>query len=153
TFKIQPPLRVLCIADQPIDAEFVASAIDPNPAAAKNRSTRVERIRASDFGQRDKDGLDTYACIFLLNVARLSDDEWGALTGYVRKGGGLVIGAGRGCDIASYDGSISSQLLPAQLDRPKEARPETTFGKLADLTHSLFARYGKALATELSQVR
>src|SRR5262249_54677163 len=29
-FKVQPPLKVLVIADYPIDAEFVAYAIDPD---------------------------------------------------------------------------------------------------------------------------
>ena len=46
-----------------------------------------------------------------------------------------------------------SQFLPAQLEeRPKTAKPETTFGKVANITHPLFQRYGKDLDSMLAQV-
>jgi hypothetical protein len=152
TFKVRPPLKALVIADRALDAEFVATAIEPNPGPARVGSARVDRIRSAEFASRDKQSLDSYSCIFLLNVARLRDDDWGALNGYVRKGGGLVVGLGQACDSANYNDTIAGQLLPAQLDRRKEPRPETTFGKVADLTHPLFQRYGKDLDSQLAQV-
>jgi hypothetical protein len=152
TFKVRPPLKVLLIADRALDAEFVATAIDPSPGPARVGSARVDRIRSAEFASRDKNSLDSYSCIFLLNVTRLRDDEWGALNGYVRKGGGLVVGLGQACDSANYNDTIAGQLLPAQLERRKEPRPETTFGKVADMTHPLFQRYGKDLDSQLAQV-
>ena len=53
----------------------------------------------------------------------------------------------------NYNNSIAGQLLPAQLgDRPKTAKAETTFGKVADITHPLFQRYGKDLDSMLAMV-
>jgi Aerotolerance regulator N-terminal len=152
TFKVRPPLKVLILSDRPFDAEFVADALEPELSAAPS-SFLVEKGLASDFSSRYKSRLDTYSCVFLLNVKQLEEAEWGALNGYVRQGGGLVVGLGRLCLPGNYNNAIASQLLPAQLeDHPKNPRADTTFGKVVDITHPLFGRYGKAFDGMLAQV-
>ncbi len=92
----------------------------------------------------------SYACVFLLNVKELDEAEWGALNHYVHEGGGLVVAPGQRSLPESYNNSIASQILPAQLgDQPKARRRSATFGKVANITHPLFQRYGKDLDTVL----
>jgi hypothetical protein len=144
TFKVRPPMKVLVVSDRPQDdAVFVALALDP-------QTFLVDRNRTDEFQSRDRDALGGYSCIFLLNVARLDDRTWGSLSAYVHEGGGLVVGAGNHCDPDDYNRDIPAQILPAQLERVVASK--TTIGKVVDLTHPLFQKYGKDLDTELSQV-
>src|SRR5579883_576323 len=153
SFKIQPPLKVLIIANYPIDSEFVADAIDPDPTPDSPRSYLVDRNTAAEFASRDNDSLNTYACIFLLNVKELDDSGWGALNGYVHQGGGLVVGLGhRIVDAENYNGTIPAQLLPGQLDRIQAPPGSITLGKVTDITHPVFQKYGKDLDSQLAQV-
>jgi hypothetical protein len=152
TFKVRPPLKVLLLSDRKLDAEFVADALEPESSSAPS-SFVVERGFASEFSARYKNRLETYSCVFLLNVKQLEEAEWGALNGYVRQGGGLVVGLGQNCLPENYNNSIASQFLPAQLeDRPKNLRVDLTFGKVVDITHPLFVRYGKQFDSLLTQV-
>jgi Aerotolerance regulator N-terminal len=151
TFRIRPAMKVLLISDRHDDANFVASALDPDPSPSSPRTFVVDRNTTSEFQARDKNALNSYACIFLLNVAEVDPDAWGALSRYVHEGGGLVVGAGNRCIPENYNEGIPSQILPAQIERT-EPRPETTFGKVADITHPLFQKYGRDLDTELAQV-
>jgi hypothetical protein len=152
SFKVRPPLKVLVVYDRQEDAEFVISAIDPDPSPSSPRSNLVEKVRSSDFGRPEREKLENYSCVFLLNVRQLSDKDWGTLNGYVHQGGGLVVGVGNRCDPANYNDAIPAQLLPAQLDKRRPAGPETSFGKLADVNHPLFSRYGKDLDSNLAQI-
>ena len=53
----------------------------------------------------------------------------------------------------NYNEPTPSRLLPAQLAaEPHTARPTTNMGDVVNLTHPLFERYGKDLATVLQQV-
>ncbi len=150
-FKVRPPLKVLLLADVRFEAEFVAAALDPEGPAA-GRSYLVERALYSDFGRYKKD-LQTYACVFLLNVKKLDESDWGALNHYVHEGGGLVVAPGQRSSPESYNNSIANQVLPAQLeDRPKAMPAQATFGKVANITHPLFQRYGKDLDSMLGMV-
>lgn len=154
TFKVRPALKVLLVSDRPgVDDFFVESALVPDPSPTAPQVYRVDRRKADEFRGTDRAALSEYACIFLLNVARLDEAAWGALSAYVHEGGGLVVGAGGRCDPANYDGAIAGQILPAALDRIATApAPETHIGKVFDYTHPMFEAYGKDLATELSQV-
>ena len=153
TFKVRPPLKVLIIADREADAEFVASALDYDASPSNPKSFQVKRIRSGQLGNLDKgSALETYACVFLLGVRQLSEIDWGALNGYVHNGGGLVVGLGNPCDASNYNGEIAAQFLPAQLGERKTPRPETVIGKVTDVTHPLFSRYGKEFDTQLAQV-
>ena len=153
TFKVRPPLKVLIIADRDADAEFVASALDYDATPSSPKSFQVKRIRSGELGNLDKgSALETYACVFLLSVRQLSEIDWGALNGYVHNGGGLVVGLGNPCDASNYNGEIPAQFLPAQLGERKVPRPDTIIGKVSDVTHPLFSRYGKEFDTQLALV-
>lgn len=157
TFKVQPPLKVLVVSDQAIDALFVADALDPDPAslpAGTPRPYRVESIRTPKFSEQSVESLREYAAVFLLNVAQLSETDWGHLNGYVQDGGGLVVGLGDRCVPDSYNMPGASQLLPASLKEKSAPDPKepTSFGKVTDLTHSLFQRYTRQLDEMLAHV-
>ena len=152
TFKVRPAYKVLLIHDQPIDSEFVAAALDPEPGPGSTSGFEIQRVRASEFLSRYRDTLSGYAAVFLLNVEALDEDGWGLLNGFVHEGGGLVVGLGDRCNAESYNGTTASQLLPAQLQTPHAPEKETFFGKLADVTHPLFQRYAKEIDTQLTGV-
>jgi hypothetical protein len=153
TFKVRPPLKVLVISDLPYDAEFVAAAVDPDASSSAVRPYPVERVRSSDLARKFNNDLQAFSCIFMLNVAQLKEEDWGALNHYVHEGGGLVVAPGHRSVAASYNSPIASEFLPAQLaERPKQCAPQTTFGKIANITHPLFQRYGQELDSVLAQV-
>ena len=155
TFTVKPPTKVLVVSDLPIDGDFIAAAIDPDPSTLKPgtpRPNRVDRIPTAKFAEQS-DGLSRrYRCIFLNNVQELGDAEWGKLSGFVRDGGGLVIGLGRRTRAESYLGATASQVLPASLDRVMSPKAPTTFGDATDLTHPLFQRYPKDLTAMLALI-
>jgi hypothetical protein len=148
TFKVRPPLKVLVLSDLVIDAVFVSDVLDPDPAAV-SRPVVVERGKAADLGERYRDGLQNYVGVFLLNVATLDEGGWGALNRYVHDGGGLVVAPGHRSVAENYNGPTAAQLLPAELLTKKLVPPETTFGKISDISHPLFERGGKDLAAQL----
>jgi len=148
TFKIRPPLKVLALYDAAYDAEFLANALDPDSSAVA-RPIMVERRKAAELSARFRDSLHNYACVFLLNVASLDSAAWGVLNGYVHEGGGLVVAPGQRANPESYNSEIATQLLPAELATKKLAAAETTFGKVNDISHPIFQRGSKELATQL----
>ena len=115
-FKVRPPLKVLLLSDVPYEAEFVAAALDPESPGSR---PAVPGRNGPDvpISARYKNDLQSYACVFLLNVKKLDEAEWGALNHYVHEGGGLVVAPGQRSLPESYNNSIASQLLPAQLER------------------------------------
>jgi hypothetical protein len=150
-FKVRPPLKVLLLSDVRYEAEFVAAALDPE-GPGSGRSYLVERGVSSEFGRYKKD-LQNYACVFLLNVRKLDESDWGALNHYVHEGGGLVVAPGQRSLPESYNNSIASQVIPGQLEDKSKAMPaQATFGKVANITHPLFQRYGKDLDSMLGMV-
>jgi hypothetical protein len=148
TFKVRAPLKVLVVSDTTYEAEFVVGALDPDPAAV-SRPVIVERGKPQELGEKYRDTLRNYACVFLLNVASLDEAGWGALNGYVHEGGGLVVAPGHRSVPESYNNPTASELLPAELVTKKVVSSETTFGKVTDMTHPLFERGGNGLATQL----
>jgi hypothetical protein len=153
TFRIRPPLKILVVSDRTYDGEFVAAALDPDASATVARPYLVEKARAADIGRKFNNDLHAFACIFLLNVERLDESDWGALNAYAHEGGGLVVAPGHRSLPASYNSAIAGECLPAQLgEKPKQAAPQTTFGKIANITHPLFQRYGQDLDSMLGQV-
>ncbi len=152
TFKVRPAYKVLLISDQPSDAEFVSFALDPEPTPSAASGYQIDRVRPADLLDRFRDTLKDYAAVFVLNVEALPDeDAWGLLNGYVHEGGGLVFGLGDRCNPANYNGPTASQMLPAELEMSRPAK-ETTFGKVADVTHPLFKDYAKEIDPQLALV-
>jgi len=153
TFKVRPPLKVLIISDLTYDAEFVAAALDPNAGPSAARPCLVEKVLATHLGSRFNGDLQAYACIFLLNVKQLDAQDWGVLNHYVHEGGGLVVAPGHRSLPASYNDDIAREILPAQLaEKFKVCGPQTTIGKIGNITHPLFQRYGQDLDGMFAQV-
>jgi hypothetical protein len=102
-----------------------------------------------EFSEKGRGKLDAYAAVFLLNVAHPDEADWGALIGYVRSGGGLVVALGERPQADAYNGVVAGQLLPAKLET---ARPtaENTFFSRPDLNHPLFNPYGRDIDAKLS---
>jgi hypothetical protein len=100
--------------------------------------------------------LRDYSCIFLNNVRQLDEPSWQKLFGYVRDGGGLVVALGHRADPANYSGATAARMLPATVERPKApAGGRTSFGKVEDYNHPIFARPPEetsALDTDLGGV-
>ncbi len=145
TYRIQPAQRVLLVTDSPIDALYVQKMLDPDASTLPEGAAqlvKVERLLGDEFARKNKSTLKDYAAIFLLNVARLSEADWGALNNYVRDGGGLVVGLGNRVSADSYNGPVASQLLPAKLGEIKAKPPNTFFARL-DANHSLFNKYAR----------
>ncbi|QEH38308.1 hypothetical protein OJF2_69090 [Aquisphaera giovannonii] len=145
SFRVRPALKVLLISDVPLDADFVAAALDPDQAPGAPRTFQVARARPSELVQRHRDTLKDQAAVFLLNVAALDEEAWGLLNAYVHEGGGLVVGLGNRCQAANYNGPTASQVLAAGLDAVQNPGKEMTFGAIADFTHPLFQGYAKEM--------
>ncbi len=75
TFKMRPPVRVLVLSDTRHEGNFVAYALDPDPAAI-SRPVIVERGKPGELVERFRDAMQNYACVFLLNVASLDATGW-----------------------------------------------------------------------------
>lgn len=153
SFKPRPPVHVLVVSDLDEDGEYIADAVAP-PAlpAGTPRPYRVDRIRTGAFAARSEDLARKYRGVFLNNVARLGEAEWGRLYSFVRDGGGLVVGLGRLCAPEDYNGPAAGQLLPAALGAVQGPKEPTAFGQVADFTHPLFNRYPRDLNDLLTQV-
>ena len=142
---------MLLISDQASDAEFVAAALDPDAPGAP-KTFQVAKVKPAEFAARYRDTLKGHAAVFLLNVEQLDEESWGMLNGYVHEGGGLVVGLGDRCRAENYNGPTASQLLPAQLQEPHTAKAESTFGKIADVTHPLFQRFAKEFEAQFALI-
>jgi Aerotolerance regulator N-terminal len=150
SFRVRPPLKALLVYDDPYEAYFVAAALDPNPGASALRPVHVEKVTAKELGARHNGNLQDFAAVFLLNVKRLEEADWLALTRYVHGGGGLVVAPGHLSEPENYNSA--SQLLPGQLAAaPHIASPPTNMSRVTNLTHPLFERYGQDLATVLAR--
>jgi hypothetical protein len=155
TFKVQPARKVVIVSDLAIDAEFVRDALDPDPSvlpAGTPRPFRVEAVRPPEFTARCASLLKDCTCVYLLNVTELDADVWSRLGGYVRDGGGLVVGLGNQCLAEHYSSPTVAQLLPGVPARAASPRGELSFGKIHDANHPLFHRFHKELDAALAQV-
>ncbi len=154
TFVVKPAPHVLVVADDPRDAFFILNAIDPDPAvlpAGTARPYRATAVTSAQFAENSENLAKRYRCIFLNNVAEVNEAEWGRLSGFVRDGGGLVIGLGRRCLSSNYGLATATQILPATLEKVVSPKEPTTFADVADFNHPLFSRYPKELAAMLGQ--
>jgi hypothetical protein len=154
TFRVRPPLKVLIVSDdQRFDSAFVAAALDPRPNQEGPRPILVEKVRTANLASKYNGELASFATIFLLNIKEISDADWGALSRYVHEGGGLVVAPGYSSRPESYNNPVAIQIMPAKLaEKFHTSNPQTTIAKIANVTHPLFAQYGKDFDPVLSQV-
>ena len=155
SFGVKPAANVLIVSDLAIDGEFIQRAIDPDPASlppGTPRPFRAERVATAKFFEKADNLGKRYRCVFLNNVAELTDADWGRLSGFVHDGGGLVVGLGGRCVPENYQQPTAESVLPATVDRVVAAKEPTTFGQVADYSHPLFNRYPKLLNDMLAEV-
>jgi hypothetical protein len=153
SFNVQPAQRVLIVSDVVADALPTQKALAPDRLDPMiPQIVKVDRMTSGDFSNSGRIGLKKYAAVFLLNVARPSDADWGALNAYVHGGGGLVVGLGERVVADVYNAHGAAQLLPAQLiDGDKLRAPNTFFAK-PDQAHPVFSEFAKELDATLSRI-
>ena len=99
------------------------SSSPPRSTPTRARRRTHDRSRSSGSGPRDFVGRSiatrsaTTRASSCSTSRQLDDAAWGLLNGYVREGGGLVVGLGDRCRAENYNGPIASQLLPAAARR------------------------------------
>ena len=102
---------------RPIDADFVAAALDPDatPAQPQDVPGRPESA-TRPRRQVSRHDLAVYACVFLLNVDAARRDGLGRCsTATSTRGAAWSSALGDRCRPENYNGPIASQILPAQL--------------------------------------
>ena len=154
TFLVQPSQKVLIVTDDQADSFETSRALAPfsdTLAPGAPQLVKVDAISAEEFGRRGRSILKDYSAVYLLNVARPSEADWKALTGYVREGGGLVVALGARSEPTSYNGKAAAPLLPAQLETIKPKGANTFFAR-ADLAHPLFLRFPREIDAEFSRI-
>lgn len=155
TLDVQPAIKILVIADTPIDSQFVAYALDP-PSRPENvpRPFQVERVQTSQLDNAlGTKTLKSYSGIFVLNVKELSESWWSRFLSYARDGGGLVVAPAGSSNPENYNRGTASELLPATIDSVrvhKESDPPFRFGT-PDLGNPIFAQNQKELLAEISR--
>ncbi len=118
TFRIRPPMKVLLISDRHDDANFVASALDPDPSPSSPRTFLVNRNTDERIPGPRQECLESYACIFLLNVAELDQDGLGRPERAMStKGAAWSSGRATAAIPENYNEGIPGQILPAQIER------------------------------------
>lgn len=152
SFTVQAPQRVLIVSDAIIDAIYTEKALAPDTAflaPGTSQLVKVDRMATTEFTEKGRAKLDTYAAVFLLNVAQPTPADWGALIGYVKSGGGLVIALGDRVHADAYNSPVAGQLLPATLEQGHPMPPNSSFSK-PDLNHPIFSAYGREIDAKLS---
>ena len=153
TFKVKAATRVLIVSDEAIDADFIGDALDPTGDAPNApRPIIADRIRPAQLREKSADLHSLYRCIFLNNVAALSQDDWAKLAEFTRQGGGLVLAFGQRAKVADITGTAFDFLSPAALEVPVRPKPSTTFGLIEDRGHPLVAKYAKELESILANI-
>lgn len=82
---VKERIRVLCVAGREGAAKYVASALNPDPAA----NSAIEPVIVTE-GDLEELELANFDCIFLCNVAQLTAGEAERLARYAAAGGGVV---------------------------------------------------------------
>lgn len=152
TFKAAAPLRVLVVSDLDLDGKFIVNALEPADLKETDpRPYRVDQRTTRQGPLPDAQALASYAAVFLNNVAALSEQDWTALAGYARRGGGVVIGLGNLCNPENYRTPAAQQVLALGMDKVDQPETPLTFGKL-EPSHPLFQKYANELASGLGDV-
>jgi Aerotolerance regulator N-terminal/von Willebrand factor type A domain len=119
---VEREMRVLCVAGEPEDAKYLATALAPDPSADSPIGPQV-----ISEGELIDTELADFECVFLSNVTQLTADEAKRLGQFVEQGGGLAIFLGDRVAAQSYNESTRGEqpLLPARLG---DVRTESQFG-------------------------
>lgn len=112
--EVSPPPKVLVVAPQESTATEWLTALAPHDQLNASRNKFVPVFERP--GRISEHKLDEYAAVTLINVPRLSDDNWFQLGKYVENGGGLIVILGSP-DISApwYERAQAQAFLPARL--------------------------------------
>lgn len=135
------------------DGSYVADAIAADPSATGYSATveNVEFLR--------KRSLQSYACIYMLNIAELPADSIDALEKFVAGGGGLAWYLGDAIRPAHYNDALFRQgagLFPIPLDSsPRElvVDPSSTGADLIPTKHPMFRIFSSDDVDLINRVR
>jgi len=106
TFEVHDAWPVLIAAPQGVDTRFVEACLEEDRFACKTAS----------LSQVPWHNLPPYAAIFLLDPPSLADDQWRALTRYVRDGGRLAILLGHNASpVDNFNSEAAAELMPGAL--------------------------------------
>lgn len=136
--------RVLLVDGSPSTWEsyYLSTAIAPGGLTKSGWESRI--VRPAEFSSAGS--LDDYAAVAILDVPRLSEENWKRLEEYVERGGGLLITMGESIDRGFYakEGFNAGAglcpappTLPTQWIRPREGEGGPT-SDLRVTDHPLF---------------
>ena len=114
TIRVEPPMRVLCIAGRSSSSEvdkayWLRSALGQHAAVPFQVDVVAPR-------QLVPDTLPSYAAVVLMEVAALTEEQITGLNSYVRGGGGLLLVPDDRAEAASFNRDYAD-LTPALLQR------------------------------------
>lgn len=132
-FPVKERIQVLCVAGRDGAAKYVASALNPDPAA----NSAIEPLIVTE-GDLEELDLTNFDCVFLCNVAQLTVGEAERLVRYAAAGGGVVFFLG--------DRVIADQ-YNALAHQPPNPQSETRNSKFL-----LPARLGPVATTSISGI-
>ena len=143
TLGVQPPRRVLVLADEPRVAQVFKQAVAPASLVENNRSAfLVDVFDADPPGGLNVETLDLrpYEVVYLFNVGEPPLPLWQRLTDYVDAGGGLGVILGDGADPFAYGNETAAALLPAEPLTPLGFEPPE-YLRVVERTHPVFAEF------------
>ncbi len=122
----------------------------PRPRPRRDFAARHRRAWQTRRARRTVSGRDAQLRLRLFAQRRVARrNRLGRPERLCPRGGRPRGGAWPPALVESYNSDIATQLLPAELGTKKLAAAETTFGKVSDISHPVFERGGKDLATNL----
>lgn len=138
TIQTVPKHHILVAGDDPASVHPVSLALaPPELVRQKLACNQVEIATGAEVGLVP---LAQFDCVFLVNVARLSNTQWGLLRECVYNGGGLAVLAGPKLNAPNYNGAAAQAVLPAQLG-PTQDVPKGLRLVVPRRTHPALARF------------
>ncbi len=114
TVAVNQPPRVMLLSESKEEANYLRQALAPNTLVRQGRSPHSVTYRS--LGNFRESELSGYDIVCMVNVRKPTPDHWGALSSFVKRGGGLAVFLGSSdIDAASYDFTEAQEILPAQL--------------------------------------
>ena len=138
TIQTAPKRRIQVAGDAPQAVRQVRLALAP-PGLVRQKLCPNEVVTGTgaDIGRVP---LAQFDCMFLTDVARLTNMQWGLMREYVHSGGGVAVLAGPTLDVANYNGAGAQAFLPAKLGAVKES-PKGWRLVVPDRAHPVLARF------------
>lgn len=147
SFEVRPPVQVLAVADEKLDALNWTNALAPAVLQAQRRA----RYQVKTITERELAGenLSSYAVVALFNVAAPTPDTWNRLGTFVQAGGGLFVALGDRVAPVAYNADLAQTILPGKVaDLPTKLKAETHLAP-DKFTHSVLAKFREFGSTDM----